>query len=139
MDESPRFSQSVAERERIVDPLTPSPRERATKVWAILKQHEELAPWDIICFTVEYLGSLISTHEWIAEAAKRLGKLIYYCHYYMPVSLGLITQQQEDAGCITDSLKTKLEDTYSKLSIHSDTFTSKTQNEPPKQPKIIKP
>ena len=139
MDEDNRLSQSFAERERIVDPLTANPVARYNTVWAILKPHSELSQWDVVCFCVTYLATLITLHDWIKEAVKRLGKLIYYMHYYMPVAIGIITQSQEDEGCQNlEVSRTKLDITSSTILSSSKETTSETQLEVHKHLKIGK-
>ena len=63
------------------DKKTPSPEQRAKKVYDILKKHKELDNWDLTCFCVEYIGSQVSVHPWLEALARKLTGIVYTAHY----------------------------------------------------------
>lgn len=59
-----------------------SPSQRAAEVWKIIKaQNPHITDWDVLCFSVEYLGMISPVYPWIEEAAKNAAKLVYTAHY----------------------------------------------------------
>lgn len=67
-----------------VDKHTESPTARAQRVWNLVKsQNPELTDWDILCFAVEYIGSMVANWAWLEDVAKPLAKRLYVAHYSM--------------------------------------------------------
>lgn len=65
------------------DKETQDPVMRATKVWNILREFEELTDWDLVCFSSEFLNMMsIGSLPYLTNEAKAVSKLIYMQHYF---------------------------------------------------------
>ena len=90
MDDADRYAKQFAEQERIIDPLTPSPNQRALKIWKFIYAHkDEIDSWDMVCFCVEYLGGTLTAFPFLKVPVQHIGQLIYNAHYYHTTELGL--------------------------------------------------
>jgi hypothetical protein len=68
-----------------VDKQVASPSDRAHDVWAVIKTHApDLTDWDVICFSVEFLGMMVNVHPWLETPVKEVSKLVYSAHYFIP-------------------------------------------------------
>lgn len=64
------------------DPRQPSPEERASVVWSLLRENfPDLTDWDLLCFAVEYMGSMSIQWPWLENVAKAAVSLVYTAHY----------------------------------------------------------
>lgn len=74
---------------REIDGKTESPELRAAKVFSLLKA-SEYTDWDLICFSISYLGSQVIARNWPQEGIKQLNKCLYANHYLAAKEIGLI-------------------------------------------------
>lgn len=91
----------VEETIRKIDSITPSPAQRAKKVYTLLLTHK-LSNWDLICFAVEYLASQALVYSWLKPYIKPAVKIVYNAHYYMPES-SYLTEVLNNESQGTDS------------------------------------
>jgi len=76
---SQQWNAQIAE----VDKIIPDPVQRAKKIYDILKQHEDLTDWDLVCFSSEFLGLMsMGPLPYLDKVAKEVGKLVYMQHYF---------------------------------------------------------
>ena len=57
-----------------------SPEGRAKRVLEHLVKGA-FTDWDVLCFTVEYIGSRVSFLPWLMPAARDLTRALYLAHY----------------------------------------------------------
>lgn len=79
------FLDAEAKRKRIieVDAQEPSPSKRAMAIYSVLQQHApELTAWDLLCFSVEYLGKIALQHSWLTDYIKPIARIVYTAHYF---------------------------------------------------------
>lgn len=78
-------SGGVSARIKEIDSIIPSPQQRATKIFNLLRRTDpDLSQWDLLCFCAEFLGMQSQTFHWLEEPAKRVAMLIYHAHYFFP-------------------------------------------------------
>lgn len=66
-----------------IDARTPSPTQRAERVWNILQTHDpDLTTWDVLCFCAEFIALNAERYHWIVPLAKKFVSLVYSAHYY---------------------------------------------------------
>jgi hypothetical protein len=66
-----------------VDLHTASPQQRALVIHTLIKsQLPHATIWDIVCFCVEYLGTIVEVEDWLKPVVKHMSKLVYIAHYY---------------------------------------------------------
>jgi hypothetical protein len=67
----------------LIDKAYTSPGRRATKVMAVLKEHDFL-PYDLLCFAVEYAASqaVVVDDEHLLAAMKQVSRWLYGVHYF---------------------------------------------------------
>lgn len=71
--------QALIER---VDKIIASPSQRAYKVWTRLKEvGPGFSDWDLICFSIEFLGAQSHVYPWLEEPVKSISRLVYTAHY----------------------------------------------------------
>jgi hypothetical protein len=90
------------ERVKFIDSLTPSPEQRAKKVFDIIDKHnkslyseqlqtlEKVDNWDILCYCVTHMISLVNVYSWLSLPAKHLKFLVFNAHYLYPKGHGVI-------------------------------------------------
>jgi hypothetical protein len=76
--EHEQLKQTIAK----VDNKTPTPSDRANKVYKILMS-TEVSNWDCVCFAAEFLGMMVPVMPWIEKSAKEISKLVYTQHYLL--------------------------------------------------------
>jgi len=85
MENNAGFKAGEVEKQiEVVDQETPSPSQRAKFVLDLLKQHApNLTNWDLICFSVEYLGSQSIVYPWLNREKEvvKISRLVYTAHY----------------------------------------------------------
>lgn len=59
---------------------TNGPEQRAAMVLNTLA-HANVSNYDALCFSVEYIASLVGTMPWLEEPARNLVRLLYIAHY----------------------------------------------------------
>lgn len=61
---------------------SPSPSERAEKIWFLLQQIEPRPTlWDLICFSVEALGTATAEFPILLATVKLVTRIVYGIHY----------------------------------------------------------
>jgi hypothetical protein len=70
-----------------VDAAVESPNNRALRIHEILRNSIDSTgrtpnDWDMICFSVEFLGLMSHTYPWLEQVAKEASKLVYTAHYH---------------------------------------------------------
>jgi hypothetical protein len=81
-NENGSFADTIASRMKERDALIPSPEQRAKAIWNILNQREKKPTyWDLICFAVETLGSVVTEYPFLRAPVKHIIKYFYSIHY----------------------------------------------------------
>jgi len=57
------------------------PQARTNKVYQYLLQANRFTNWDLLCFSAEYIASMVGTLPWLEPPAKWLIRLVYMAHY----------------------------------------------------------
>jgi hypothetical protein len=85
------------ERINFIDSLTDNPEVRAKRVFDIIENHNhsiysdyKVDNWDILCFCVSHLISLVNVYDWLKLPAKHLKFLVFNAHYLYPKGHGVI-------------------------------------------------
>lgn len=74
----------IMEIVKLADSKTPSPDQRAMRVWDALKKspdYDTLSTWDIVCFAGNGVAMFHTFHPWLEQAARDLAKLMNTIHY----------------------------------------------------------
>ena len=67
------------------DAISPSPEQRATRLWSAIHRLEPRpTQWDIVCFCVESLAIVSSEIEFLKPIVARLVSIVYTAHYGTP-------------------------------------------------------
>ena len=57
------------------------PEARARKVYVYLASAGRFTNWDLVCFSAEYIASMVGSLPWLDTVAKDLIRLVYLAHY----------------------------------------------------------
>lgn len=71
----------IEEVMKAIDKDREAPDKRALRVYDYLQRSGKFSNWDVLCFCVEYIGSMAGTLEWLQEPARHILRLVYLAHY----------------------------------------------------------
>lgn len=104
---------SLNERMAEVDAITPSPSQRAQKIWEQARKMSDesgFTTWDLLCFLTEWLGIMVPLWPWLEEPARTLARRVYYAHYYLTdVVLGEERKGRASPGELPDTRPVEVE------------------------------
>lgn len=90
---------------KLIDAVVESPANRAYRILNELRNstNPELIPlkdWDMICFSVEFLGLMHHTYPWLEPIAREAIRLVYLAHYH-----GYYSENNETVARDANSLR----------------------------------